>query len=306
MLETQDILKPLAFQCGESSCISASYVDNMYFAGHDVSGATRNADEFEKHLRQTWGQRFKTDSCTVLASRGCPILQPASERWRLVEQDAILGWTISGSGNPRSSWILIKSKMWRAFYLQLRNRGWQKLGLRRRLVVLTRCIENIFLRGMGVTPYSTTLKKEIDIVQRQMVASTMCIAKRDGEDIAAFIRRRAAQARAKCQQLGWWSCKWASQVLRWDEHLLRDYDRQKRHYDGGLLPALCFTSWSWAARLRCYHDSLWLRERRETFIRNAALQTTSTRTRTRASRGRVFPRWEESTHVAEHALQAQS
>eukprot|EP00928_Gymnodinium_smaydae_P058466 TRINITY_DN41679_c0_g1_i1.p1 TRINITY_DN41679_c0_g1~~TRINITY_DN41679_c0_g1_i1.p1 ORF type:complete len:226 (-),score=17.69 TRINITY_DN41679_c0_g1_i1:97-774(-) len=147
MLDFKPRLDVLAFEYDNKTCTAASYVDNLYFTGHGVSGATRNADVFGEYLKAKWGQRFKDGSRTVLPANGCPFVQPASESWSVVCQDVVLGWTLVDNGNPRPNWMSTKTKMWRAFYSQLRRPRWHKLGVQRRLVILYRCIMLVFLRN---------------------------------------------------------------------------------------------------------------------------------------------------------------
>eukprot|EP00928_Gymnodinium_smaydae_P061892 TRINITY_DN45864_c0_g1_i1.p1 TRINITY_DN45864_c0_g1~~TRINITY_DN45864_c0_g1_i1.p1 ORF type:complete len:200 (-),score=6.76 TRINITY_DN45864_c0_g1_i1:116-715(-) len=186
--------------------------------------------------------------------------------------------------------------MWRAFHCQLRRPGWHKLGVSRRLAVLSRCVKPIFLRGMAATPYSETLSRETDVLQRKMFASVLRVPKGEIEEVRSYVRRRARLASNVCQEYGLWSHEWARQAVKWDEHLARDSDRQRSRRDAIAEPLP--TSFCWAASLRFYRDETWLAAQTETVTRNSARCTTMTRTRTRDTVGIVFPRWGESIAVA--------
>ena len=188
--------------------------------------------------------------------------------------------------------------MWKAFFLQLREAGWQKLGLRRRLAVLTRCIASVFLRGASIMPFSNTLRKEVDVLQRVIVANVTRLPKRETEHITSYLRRRARNSRETCTQLGWWSKAWAERTISWDEHIQRDFHRQQLYYVDGCRSPLLPTSWSWTSQLRFFHDGKWLKDRRQTVTRSAIHGTTTTRTDTRAVRGRVHIRWEDGVVAA--------
>jgi len=100
----------------------------------------------------------------------------------------------------------------------------------------------------------------------------IALPRRQGEDVSAFMRRRALAAREHIQRLGPWSADHARLVQAWDAHL-----RRERNFENP------------ASRVLQWHDGAWLQEQR---IAAGSARATAGRLRRRVVR-HVFPRWEE-------------
>ena len=117
-------------------------------------------------------------------------------------------------------------------------------------------------------PYQARYAKRLDSIQRKMLASLFGIKPSAQEPYDAFVQRRHIQA----GHLGRWSAGWGSSVVSWHDHLLRRHDPKV-----------------WSPVLLDWHDTSWLSL--QGLMHSVGLES---RTRTRAYRGKVHRRWQES------------
>ena len=141
----------------------------------------------------------------------------------------------------------------------------------------------------------------MDSLQRRLFAMAAGVFRYPLESVVDFKRRAARVSRKYCEEAGWWSRIWFTTAVKWDLHLLRDFDRQRPFWDGdGVNASDVKSAWSWAPLLRRHHDSAWLSDRTTTVVRSAARGTTTTRTGLRGVRGFVAPRWQAGVAMAEN------
>ena len=196
-----------------------------------------------------------------------------------------------------SQWRLLVPKLWGAFYANLRQPGWHKLGIVRRFSLLTRSVESIALRTLsawGPTPfYVDSLNK----LQRKMVSNLLRLFKCPPEDWKSFNRRKA-RAAARCIETHgkWWAAEWMRRCMKWNDHLQRDFKAQcvfldlTQQHDRNA--NMIHTKVSWAPQLINFLDEQWFRDRRRICSFNLG-RSISSRTDTRSSRGAVLSRWHD-------------
>ena len=125
-----------------------------------------------------------------------------------------------------------------------------------------------------------TIAAELDATQTKMLAIISPCPKGIDEELPAYFRRRAREARKLAQNEGLWSECWKERFSNWTQHILRHPE-------------------SHAGALIQFKDSQWLRNQRaihaNTFsLRRHAWTTTAGRTDTRTRPAKVQPRWQES------------
>ena len=84
--------------------------------------------------------------------------------------------------------------------------------------------------------------------------------------------------------------------ISWDQHLDRDMKQQEKVWREHADACTVNSKFSWAPILRAFHDSSWLRDRRTISFDFKGRK--SSRTNTRAGRGKVHMRWEDSIEYA--------
>ena len=141
---------------------------------------------FLARLHDSWGLAAKPDSKLVLNANGTAVNDDADnvagQGWQVVESCQVLGWLIQNDAGMSSQWHLLVPKLWAAFYANLRQPGWHKLGIARQFSLLTRSVESIALRTLsawGPTPYDVDALNKL---QRKMVSSLLRLLKYPGED----------------------------------------------------------------------------------------------------------------------------
>ena len=283
-----------AYPCDHIRLVASCYVDNTYFPARHVSSAISNANLFETHLRQTWDQRIKPSSKSVLACVGCDEELEEHFDWSVSTTDQVLGWTFYSNGSFADAWVQVRGKLWRAYHSQFRRPGTAQVGFCRKIAVLDRVVARVLLRAVEPWPFSRSMASQIDALQKHMVACLLRLPKNPGEAVKDYMRRRARFAGSVIGTP--WSELWARNVVSWDAHLLRDWGVQKRFYHDGAPHLILPTSWSWAPVLRQFHDNEWLSQRRT--LRHKGNGDLSTRTRLRAAVGGVAARWEAGVQAA--------
>ena len=123
--------------------LASAWVDNLYFVSRFASGATLNAELVLRHLSDEWGLRVKPESTQVLIISGNADRDVVGTGWNLCDSFEVLGWTLQGNGGYTQLLSKMESKMWRSFWCNCRVRGWQRLTLRRRMLLLGRSVQPI-------------------------------------------------------------------------------------------------------------------------------------------------------------------
>ena len=147
------------------------------------------------------------------------------------------------------------------------------------LKLLGRCILPVGSFRMSRWPPQRTVATSLDAMQAKMLAIASNMQRRPDEDGLSFLRRRGRYARTLARRHGLWSQHWHNRVLNWDAHL----DRHSDH------PATAIRDW---------HDSKWLMLQR---LLSGSSSIFAGKTGTRATSGKVQPRWQESIREIKRA-----
>jgi hypothetical protein len=139
--------------------------------------------------------------------------------------------------------------------------------------------------------YQETIAGRMDKLQRKLVALLIPIRFQFGDIPSEYFRRKSTLASGACDGVGRWSLRWASLVLGWDGHVVRN--------SSGI---------QWGAFLADLRSSQWLIERRSLFAPASssnprAWTALAGRTATRSAGGMVATRWRDGL---ESALEVES
>ena len=125
------------------------------------------------HLRDVWGLHVKADSKRILTVKGAGDDILVGTHWIAEDVSDVLGWPIQADGGHSACWSRMLAKMWASFYSNVKARGWRKLGMRRRLALLQRCVAPIVAHYAAIIPPQHAYGVKIDRVQRRMVSAAM-------------------------------------------------------------------------------------------------------------------------------------
>ena len=136
-------------------------------------------------------------------------------------------------------------------------------------------------------PPQRMVARELDGIQRKMVATVQRIPRYPGEDLGDFVKRRGRAAASTCRTSGSWSHKWFRRALDWNAHLERPRNIH-----------------SWPAKLLHFKDRQWFIERRASLLPAdcGGASCLAGRTGTRAFRGCVHTRWHDGIEFAKDHL----
>ena len=187
--------------------------------------------------------------------------------------------------------------MWKAFYANVRGRNWRRLGMRRRLVLLSRSVRGIVQYCTGVWPPQHKYCEKLNVLQRKMVSMAMDNTRLSIESWVDYVRRSARTASSWIERHSlWWSREWLLRSVTWNDHLRRDLERQLACNCSDVRSS---TSYSWASILFSWHASEWLSAQRVYFNRSRSGGSLSSRTGTRSLHGFVHIRWHEGVEYAQ-------
>ena len=191
-------------------------------------------------------------------------------------------------------WSRLVQKAWASFHANVRAPSWRKLGKRRRLTLLDRCVTPVVRHYLAVIPPQHSYCEKLNRMQRRMVSAAIGNTRWRTEDWPGFVRRSAREASTWIENnTKWWSREWMHRSILWADHLVRDHAQQLLHFEHGVQADLLSTRWSWAAALYSYHANEWLSNRRVYRTRSRWLGTLYSMTGTRAIRGRVHIRYHD-------------
>ena len=112
MLELEESIRLVALDAVVKLCC-ASYVDNLYAASTDVSGATTSMELILAHFKDVWG--LTVGSKHVIACKSCEDMDASGSGWCFDEVDEILGWLIQSDKGTHVAWTALQTKLWRCF-----------------------------------------------------------------------------------------------------------------------------------------------------------------------------------------------
>ena len=256
----------------------STYVDNLFSASRSLHGAIAILEDFEQELDAKWGLRIKPASRSCTVSRGSTEAPACQSKWPLCAEFRALGHVLQDNGDSRACWTQTKRNMWRAFFGNCSARASEHLGVDRRYMLLQRSVVPLFDYRNTRWPPHNQLGKEIDQVQRKMVAAITRVPSVPDDSPERYVRRRNSVVKAVCEEMGWWSARHCKRVVAWRDHLQR--------------PA---NSWSWPAVLYEFRGSDFLARLRAAHSSNVF----GGRTGTRVAPGHVATRWHDSVRFAE-------
>ena len=206
---------------GSTLCIM-TYVDNIFALGKDLRQSIEMCTKFEEVLAEQWGLVIKPDSRECLQPRGASQTPPVG--WSLREHLKVLGHVISYDGSCKACIENVEAAITSAFWAQLGHIASDKMSDTRRLAVINRCCRGILTYRAARWTTTKTLIDGIDGLQRRLV----CWALRDrpapGDDVQAFMMKKARRAKTLAEQHGTWSRLVRQKQVQWRDHLLRHPD----------------------------------------------------------------------------------
>ena len=204
-------------------------------------------------------------------------------------------------GSIRPAWEILKSRVWKVYFGNVKATNWRRLGAARRCALLDRCISPLVLRATSAWPPQHVISCEMDSLQRKVYGCALGIRIDEGESPAEFQRKRNTAVRAYCERHHWWSRRWFQQALKWDSHLARDWQHQMKFYHEGVDAGTCQTNFSFVPLLRQWHDDDWILAHTTFRLRNDGRMDRETGLR--RVRGSVSKRWQEGVEHASRMCQ---
>ena len=282
---------------------AASYIDNLFTVGLGVSSCTSALELILGHLADVWSLNVKPGSKTIICCRGCPDIQAVGSDWELQDVCVVLGWTFQSDAGTGHAWQNVKAKLWRAFFGNVKAKGFKKLSVVGKCSMLCRGLGPIFLHAAQVWPPQHVLAMKVDSLQRRFIGSAIGIFKLPCEPFKDFLSRRSrAASRLIESQEAWWTKKWFRRAVSWDDHCRRDLERQRIALDPDVNAALIATNFAWPPQLLDWKGEAFLSARRTFFFRDSAWTALSSATRTRVGRAKVQRRWHEGVAFAKSRL----
>lgn len=202
-----------------------------------------------------------------------PICVPSA--WAQKTTMRCLGHFLDDDGGISSCFHGSVRAMWRSFFGNLSS-GLLASHPNTKLRFLNSCISAIPSFRWACWPYQDTYAATLDSVQRHMIAVLMQVRPRSEASFEAFAQRRHIYCGKIASKHGRWSRQWARSICSWKDHV------DRRHDPG-----------SWSSPVLEWHGTDWITQRR--LLASSGLES---RTGTRASRGKVHQRWEESLSKA--------
>ena len=298
LYELQSSLEPCGFPVLGTKLLVATYIDNVYAASKFTSDACLNIELFFRHLQDCWGLEVKPGSKVVMATRGASDIQTVGNGWNVQDSVDVLGWQIQSDAGLQAQWRHLVPKLWGVFFKNLRQKGWRKLGIRRRFKLLSRTVKAVALRALSAWAPTPHYVDQLNKLQRKMASKVLNLFRYPGLEWRAFRSWESRVASRHVEEVagGWWAQEWMSRSLAWNNHLKRDWQQQRRFLELPRSTLCCpssfVTNLSWAAALVHYHDEDWFDARRIFWVRHDGLRVAS-RTGTRSAPGHVHMRWHD-------------
>ena len=187
--------------------------------------------------------------------------------------------------------------MWKRYYGISRAAGWSRPSLARKCIHIERSLWSILAFYCGTWPPQRQVAREVDGVQRKMIASAMRLQKLPEEHPATYIRRRNRDANRLLAKGGRWSQRWFQKATNWDQHIRRDLKRQLLHVVDNVPAPLLATSFAWGPPLVAFQDLDFLNRQRVVHRVNEFSDRINVRTGLRVGRRRIHPRWSQSIEL---------
>jgi hypothetical protein len=267
----------------DCSITFASWVDNYYAFGSDVSAAIRIAENFEDELQRRWGLSIKPSSRSVM-SASPDNNDHDDSKWPLCACTDVLGHLISYDSSPWPCWRRTEKRMWGAFWKNCVGQQTRGLSVQQRCKMMNRCVRPVLFFRNTRWPFTISLADAQRKLQRKMLVQFLQVERWPEEPLDTYSQRRFRAAATLAKQHGDWGVEHAKRVCTWSDHL----ERARNHS-------------SLASLLYRWHNAQWLEERRLNPDVGGPL-----RPGTRSQSGFVCARWDESVAKARQVADGSS
>lgn len=190
---------------------------------------------------------------------------------------------LSADGSSRPCWEATMKKVWKACWATAGARQSRRLSLPERVAQIDRAWCPIVEHRSTRWPAMRQLHRDMAALQRRLVAISLRLCRRPGEEPRDFVRRRGWEAAKVVGAETAWLRRQSRRLLDWHEHLRRD------------------RAGSWAAKFAQWRGAEWLQQRRADRGSSALAGLTGSR---RPGLGGVHTRWCDSLRWAREALAA--
>ena len=277
MIERRAEWRKFGFKANGEVLCACSYVDNLFSASQTLHGAISILEDFEHQLSVKWALEIKPSSRSCMAAAGSTTSRE-SDKWPVASTFPLLGHILQNNGSIRPCWRNTRSLMWKSFWANPGSKACRALAEGRRMKLLTKAVAPLLDYRCSRWPPQKTIAKEVDGLQRKMVATLQRVPKYPGEDLGDYVRRRGRLAGTSCRASGLWSKRWFTRAASWNAHLERDRNR-----------------YTWSARLLHYMDRQWFADRRASLLPVDGFSGSilAGRTDTRTNPGCVHTRWHD-------------
>ena len=266
----KDAWKTNGFQ---NRAIAGAWVDNIYVISDSPHKAVQILNQAENHLRRNWSLHFKPSSKSIMPVQGCA--QVCSDPgYRVVTRFDALGHVLMSTGSCQICFDETLKSAWKQFWTRVSPKCRGKLPLKLRLDFMNRFVRPIIGYRCPRWPFSKHKSRLLDIIQRKILRIVSGIQRKPDETPETFSRRSARMVADMQHEQGLWSDMWASSVVTWAAHILRNTNNG-----------------SWSFCLLDLQSSTTLRELRA---------FNSNRLGTRATSGFLSVRWTDGLSTASH------
>lgn len=256
-------------------CALASFVDNLISTGPSPEEAINILEDCASNLASTWELSIGADSKEFMVCRGYQHDHVVPDGWKMQRSFCTLGHRIDDDAGISTCFEYVAAAMFRSYYGNA-SKGLRRSSKAAKLRFLKSSVQGIAQFRWSRWPFQRTYAKRLDGIQRKMLAHMFNITPHQGEPYDAFVQRRHVHSGHLASQCGRFSQAWAGSLLSWSAHV-------NRRHDTG----------TWSAAILDWHNTTWLTQRR--LLHSSANES---RTQTRAYRGCVQKRWEESLDEA--------
>ena len=249
----------------------ATFVDNLFAVARTHRAAIDILDDCASELHRCWGLAIGADSREFLVCKGYASQVNADEGWTRSKAMRVLGHFIDEDGGVSTCLSKALVAMHRSFYGNL-TPGLKQSSKAAKFRFLTQSISTIARFRWSRWPYSSTTANKLDSCQRRFLIHLFDINPGRCATVGDFYLRRHQAAERLAATMGKWSAHWVADLRSWASHVQRGHDGQ-----------------NWSSPILAWRDAEWMQQRR--FSQSAAGES---RTNTRAIRGGVRKRWQES------------
>ena len=264
-----------AYSQNGCQCALASFVDNLLTAGPTPEAVISVLEDCSNELAAGWQLSIGADSKEIMPCKEYRPLGQIPPEWQQQETFRTLGHRIDNDGGIASCFDETIGAMQRAFFGNL-SRGVKHASAAAKFRFMRSSVQSIAQFRWARWPYQKSYAKRLDATQRKMLGILFDVKPNESEPYDAFVQRRHCETGRIASKCGRWSVAWAQGVIGWNDHMRRGHD-----------PG------AWSPKLLDWHDTTWLALRR--LLNSSGAES---RTRTRAYRGPVHKRWQESLEDA--------